>query len=55
LSFLHDAKKFWLQLQRKIPDLVQKQGTQVSALEPSNTSRDSAGVGAALVTEQLAY
>src|SRR5712675_3355032 len=55
LSFLHNAKKLWLQFQGKVADLVQKQGTSVSPLKPSNTARDRPGVGATLVTEQLAF
>jgi hypothetical protein len=55
LSFLHDAKNLGLQLQRKVADLVQEQGAPVSPLEPSNTARDRPGVGATLVTEQLAF
>src|SRR6266852_6395264 len=55
LSFLHDAQKLWLQLQRKVADLVQKQGTPVSPLEPSDTSCDRSGVGATLVTEQFDF
>src|SRR5260370_11446548 len=55
LSFLHNAKKLWLQFQGKVADLVQKQGASVSPLEPSNTARDRPGVGATLVTEQLAF
>src|ERR1700689_366204 len=46
LSFLEDAKNFWLQLQRKVADLVQEQGASVSPLESSNTARDRPGVGA---------
>src|ERR1700682_3496367 len=55
LSFLHDAKKLWLQLQRKVADLVQKQGTPVGPLKPSNTACDRPGVGATLMTEQFAF
>jgi hypothetical protein len=51
LSFLDDAKKLWLQLQRKVADLVQEQGTPVSPFEQSNTARDRSGLGATLVTE----
>src|SRR5438309_744135 len=43
------------QLYRKVADLVQEQGPSVSPLESSDTSRHRAGVGAALVTEQLAF
>src|ERR1700692_3498587 len=55
LSFLHDAKKLWLQLQRKVADLVQKQRPAVGPLEPSDTARDRSGVSATLVTEQLTF
>src|SRR5713101_6692718 len=55
LSLLHDAKKLWLQLERKIADLIQKQRATVSPLEPPNTARHRSGVGAALVTEQFAF
>src|ERR1700681_2460882 len=55
LSLLHDAKKLWLQLERKIADLIQKQRATVSPLEPPDTARDRSGVGAALVTEQFAF
>src|SRR5216684_7761275 len=46
LSFLYDAKELWLQLKRKVADLVQKQGTSVSPLEPSDSARDCSGVSA---------
>src|SRR5258708_37892464 len=55
LSFLHNAKKLGLQLQRKIADFVQEQGSAISPLEPSNIARYRAGKGATLVTEQLAF
>src|SRR5258708_31861485 len=55
LSFLDNAQKLWLQLRRKVADLVQKQAASVSPLEPSNTPRDRSGVGATLMTEQLAF
>src|SRR5438270_13920725 len=55
LSFLQDAQQLGLQLERKVTDLVQKQGPPVRPLEPSNTACDRPGVGAPLVTEQLAF
>src|ERR1700691_592312 len=55
LSFLDDAKNFWLQLERKVADLVQKQCPPVSPLKPSNTARDRAGEGATLMSEQFAF
>src|ERR1700678_2537610 len=55
LSFLDDTKKFWLQLKRKVADLVQKQSAVVSPLKPSNTARDRAGEGATLMSEQFAF
>src|SRR5258706_460207 len=54
-SFLQDTKNFGLQLERKVANLVQEQGTSVSPLEPSNTARDRPRVCAALVTEQFAF
>jgi hypothetical protein len=52
LSFLHNAKKPGLQLERKIADFVQKQGTVVSPLEPSNIACDRTDGSATLVTER---
>src|SRR4029077_3203553 len=55
LSFLHDAKKLGLQLQREVADLVQEQRTSVSSPEPPNTAGDRPGVCTTLVPEQLAF
>src|ERR1700758_958223 len=55
LLLLHDAKQLRLQLQGKVADFVQEQSTSVRPLEPSNTARDRASVGATLMTEQLAF
>src|SRR5208282_3870051 len=38
-------KNLWLQLERKVADLVQEQGAPVSPLESSNTARDRPGSG----------
>ena len=55
LPFLHDAKKLWLQLHGRSPISSKNRGASVSALKPSDTARHRAGVGAALVAEQLAF
>jgi hypothetical protein len=55
LPFLHDAQELRLQFQGKVSNFVQKQRPPVSPLEPSDAAPDSSGVGATLVTEQLAF
>src|ERR1700732_1794857 len=55
LSLLHDAKKLWLQFERKVADLIQEQRAMVSPLEPSDTARDRSSVGATLVPEQFSF
>jgi hypothetical protein len=55
LPLLQDPKNLGLQLQRKVANLVQKQGPAVSSLEPSNVASDRPSEGAPFVTEHLAF
>src|ERR1700758_2417059 len=51
LAFLHDAKKFRLQFQRKVADFVQEQGTAIGPLKPPNIACYGAGKSATLVAK----
>ena len=55
LLFLKNAKKFGLQLERKLTDFVQKQGSALGRLKASQILSHSPGEGAAFVAEEFAF
>jgi hypothetical protein len=54
LLFLKSAEQFWLQLKRKISDLIQKQCSAVSRLKASHGLRHRTREGSPLMAEELA-
>src|SRR6516162_11330906 len=55
LSLLQHAQQLGLNLQRNIPDLIEKDGPAIRQLEAADALRDGAGKRAPLVSAELAF
>src|SRR5580704_9541486 len=53
--FLQDTQKFWLKLQRKVANFVEKQSAAVCKFEAADFLGERTGEGAAFVAKQLGF